>query len=161
MEPHLALTHKIMTEEFKQTIEEELKKLPKHRVEAMASVDWEKISEDIGSKYSFPPQDLNNLQAEIFLVLIGAENSDLFSLNVAYNVVKTKEVAEKIANEVMDRIFVPIAKEVEKSIKIEAGKVVPTWHQNVEFVLSGGDYSVFLKKPESNSGDGPPIGQKV
>ena len=102
-----------MIEKTRQKIEEEIIKLPKNWQEAIHSLDWSKESEEIGKKYLLTESEINDLQIEIGLVITGLEEQELFGLNIENNVVLSKDEAEKITEEINQKIFEPILKKLE------------------------------------------------
>ncbi len=136
-----------MTEELKKTTEEEIARLPKEIGEAVNNSNWVKITEEIGKKYSFSEKEITNLQAETAIILVGAEDSDLFAENIENNVRTTKEKAEKISAEIFEKIFIPINGIIEGKIKNNMQGKEMNWQQSINFILSGGNYSVLLENP--------------
>jgi hypothetical protein len=143
-----------MTEKLKEVIKREIGKLPKENQEAINSLGWENISEQIGKKYLLNESELNDFQTQTLLVLIGLENPDDYSQNIENEVGTSKNEAEKIADEVFQKIFTPIndvlVDNLKKSEKVKNSNA----EQNLNFILSGGDYSVFLEVPPPLSGEG-------
>jgi hypothetical protein len=133
-----------MTENLQATTKEEFAKLPRELQEAIDTVDWVNISEEIGKKYLLSEDELNNFQVETLLVLAGLEEGFLYSDNVAYNVGLSKEKTEQIVTEVNQKIFMPIyttlTEKIKGSTKVKTGNA----EQNLNFILSGGDYLSFL-----------------
>ena len=144
-----------MTEKLKQIIKEELVKLPKDSQDAINSLDWASIAEEIGKKSLLTESEINNLQTETFLVLIGLEDLDSYTLNIENEIGTSKNEAGKIASEAMEKIFTPISNLMEEKIKNNIKNKNPAWDQNINFVLSGGDYFAFLENPTLP----PPLGK--
>jgi hypothetical protein len=138
--------HKNMIEKTKQVVKREIEKLPKENQEAIGAIDWIKTTEEIGKKYLFNESDLNNFQAQTLLVLIGLEDADFYSQNLEREVVTSKKMAEQISEEVLQKIFNPIGKAIlEKTTKNIATENADH-EQNINFILSGGNYAAFIKK---------------
>lgn len=135
-----------MTENLKQQFKEEIEKLPREKQEAIAVFDWVNKTAEIGKNFSFSEDEINNLQLETGLVLFGLVNLKLFAPNIENNIGTTKDQSEKIAKEVLDKIFTPIVDKMEIGIKSKLGSRNPSWDERVNFIVSGGDYSVFLDK---------------
>ncbi|MFH1366198.1 MAG: hypothetical protein ABIG99_02325 [Patescibacteria group bacterium] len=141
-----------MTEKLKQTIKEEVGKLPKENQDVINNFGWEKISEEIGKKFLLTESEINDLQVETLLILIGLQDPDEYAQNVENNIGTSKAEAEKIADEVLQKIFTPINDILIENIK-KSGVIKDTnTEQNLNFILSGGDYSVFVteKAPPLN-----------
>lgn len=134
-----------MTEKLKQIIKEEIIKLPKDVQNAINISNWEQITEEIGKKYLLTGNEINDLQAETLVVLVYLENPDFYASNIENNIGTSKNEAEKIANEVTQKIFNPIYDTLAEKIKENLKNIKPDWKQNLDFTLSGGDYSVFMK----------------
>lgn len=135
-----------MTEKLKQKTKEELSKMPNEIQEAINSFDWGQISEEIGKKYLLEESEINDLQVEIMLVMIGMTSVDNLKTNIENNVGTSKDEAEKIGNELFEKIFGPIGSKIAENIKKNLKENTITWKQNINFVLSGGDYTVFLQR---------------
>lgn len=140
-----------MTEKLKQTIKEELQKLPKENQQAIDAFDWVKTVEDVGKKYLLSENEINNLQIETLLILIGVEDPDSYTRNIENEVGTSREEASKINEEILEKIFIPIngvlVENIKKSEKIKNSK----WNQNLDFILSGGNYSSFIEPTLENS----------
>lgn len=134
-----------MTEKLKQKMKEEIARLPKEKQDAIHSIDWGKISEEIGKKYLLSESEINELQLETGLVLIGLVDFELYKLNIE-NIGMSREEAENIAMEVLEKIFTPISTILEASVKNSMKTQNISWDQRVNFIISGGDYSNFINK---------------
>ena len=144
-----------MTDKSKQIIKDESVKFPKDIQDAINAFNWGDISEEIGKKYLLSESEINNLQVEIGLILIGFENPELLVSNVEDEVGTTHDEAVKISQEVTDKIFTPIADKIEESIKEKIKGQKLNWKQSVNFILSGGDYSVFAEERENENSNPP------
>jgi len=71
-----------MTEKLKQIIKEEVVKLPKETRDAISAFNWGTVSEEIGKKYLLTESEVNDLQVETGLVLIGLVDGDEYALNI-------------------------------------------------------------------------------
>ena len=139
-----------MTDKLKQIIKEEVVKLPKEKQEAIDSFDWVSISENIGKKYLLSEDEINDLQTETLLILVGLENPNLYALNIENNVGTSKNEAEKIVEEVNQRRFTPISNLFVENVK-NSGKVKNAGpKQTLDFILSGGDYSAFIEQKKDS-----------
>ena len=86
-----------MTEKLRQTIKEEIALLPKEVEEAIGSIDWIRIAEEIGKDYEFDEAEMNNFELEILLVLTGTTDPEFFAINIENQVVLTKEKSKSVA----------------------------------------------------------------
>ena len=135
-----------MTEKLKQIIKEELVKLPKESRDAINAFDWGKVSEEIGKKHLLDESEINDLQVETGLVLVGLTYGDSYALNIENNVGTTKDEAEKIVEEANQKIFMPIYYSLTENIKKNLKTKNQNWKQTLDFIVSGGDYSVFINQ---------------
>ena len=137
-----------MTDKLKKVIEDEVVKLPIEAQNAINSLDWETIAEEIGRKFSLLEEETSDLQVETLLVLTGLSDYELFAQKIENYVGTTKEEAEKISKEIEEKIFIPIANILSENIRKNIKDKNPDWKQSMNFVLSGGDYSAFLDTRE-------------
>lgn len=142
-----------MTDKLKQTTKEELAKLPKEMQEAINVCDWSSITEQIGKKYLPNESEINDFQVETLLVLAGLEESDSYARNIENKVGATKDEATQMAGEAFEKIFEPIMNNMEENIKKNLKNKNANATQNIDFILSGGDYSVFIEGAYDNNPD--------
>ncbi|MFH1201101.1 MAG: hypothetical protein V1484_02105 [bacterium] len=135
-----------MTEKLKQIIKREMAKLPKENQEVINDFGWEQISEEIGRKFLLSDSEINIFQAETLVVLVGLEDPDYYAQNIENNVGTSKDEARKIADEVFERIFTPINDILIENIKKSDKSKNSSAEQNLDFILSGGDYSAFMEQ---------------
>jgi restriction endonuclease len=133
-----------MTEKLKQTIKEEVEKLPKEIQEGINSIDWVKIAEEVGKKYLLSDSEINDFQVETLLVLVGLEDGDSYARNIENNVVTAKDEAVGMADEAFEKIFTPIKNIMEENIKKNLSIKNPKPEQTLNFILTGGDYSALV-----------------
>jgi len=135
-----------MNENIKEYIKEYVLELPPEMQEVVNSFEWVSISDKIGEKVNLNKSELLDLQIEIALVLVNmAEISD-FARNVENNIGMSKKTAEQMANEVLEKIFKEVSTRVVKNIKSGTNENKVTWGQNINFIMSGGNYFTFLDK---------------
>src|SRR3989338_323433 len=139
-----------MTEKLKQIIKEEIEKLQKETRDAINSCEWVKITEEIGKKFSLEEDEIASFQLETLLILTGLEYPNLYDTNIIINAEITRDEAKAIIEEVNQKIFIPINNIFTENIKKNLKGKNPTWEQNLNFVISGGDYSAFIDR----GGDG-------
>jgi len=138
-----------MTGKLKQVIQREVAKLPKENQDVINAFGWEKITEEIGRKYSLNESELNDFQVQTLLILIGLEEPDSYAKNIENNVGTSRNEAGKIADEVLQKIFTPINDLLIKNIKKSWVTMKSNTEQNLNFIVSGGDYSAFLVEQEA------------
>ncbi len=134
-----------MKEKLKEIIKERMKFLSEEVQEAINSLDWMKITEEIGKKYLLNENEIQNLQAETLLVLVGLEEGEVYERNIENEVGTSKSEAEKIADEAEEKIFTPIYNILEENIKKSGKTKNAKPEQNLNFILSGGDYLAFVE----------------
>lgn len=145
-----------MTEKLKQTIKEEVGKLKKENQEVISAFGWESIAEEIGRKILLSDSEINDLQVETLLVLVGLQDPDEYTQNIENNVGTSKDEAEKINDEVMQKIFIPITEKIIEKIKTSDKVKNANAEQNLNFIFSGGDYSAFLEQKENVNNEETP-----
>lgn len=133
-----------MTEKLEKTIREGLVSQPIEIQNAVKSSNWEKITEEVGGKFYLSENDINILQLEVGLVLLGYKTLNLLAPSIESSVVIDENSSVKMAKELDERIFTPIEKLVQSAIKENIKKKIPNWDQRVNFITSGGDYSNFI-----------------
>jgi len=134
-----------MTENLKQQLNKEIIKLPKEKQDAINSIDWVGEVEKIGKKFILTDESILDLQMETFVVLLGYIDFDLYVLNIENEIGLNKESSQIIADEILVKVFTPIAEKIESSIKNSINSKNIPWDQTIDFILLGGDYSVFVK----------------
>lgn len=139
-----------MTEETIEIIKTEISKLPNEVQEILMTFDWVGRAEEIGKKYVLNENEINDFQIETMLVLLGLADEEDYAASIENNIETTKNEAEKMAEEVREKIFIPIHDLIGENIKknLEHENIKPA--QNVDFILSGGDYAVFLRQNETH-----------
>ena len=137
-----------MTDLLKQTIKEETVLMPKEWRDIIDTFDWDTISKDIGKKYFLTEENIEDLQVEIGLVLIGEEEIGDLRVNIEYGLIIGGERARQIRDEIIEKIFAPMFNLFTENVK----KSLPTrnihWQQNLDFIISGGDYAAFTRRVE-------------
>jgi len=127
-----------MTEKLKQIIKEETTKLSKEAQGVISTFGWEKTSEEIGKKYLLNEGEINDLQVETLLILVGLVSVDEHASNIENNISTSKNEAEKISEEIIQKIFIPISESISKKIGENFKNKKLDWDQTVNFIISGG-----------------------
>jgi hypothetical protein len=140
-----------MTEKLKQIAKEEIEKLPKDKREAVNAIDWVKITEEIGAKYLFDERKINDFQVETLLALVGLTDPQFYATNIENAVGAIKDDAVNIADEVLQKIFIPITNIGIENIKKNLKNKNPDYKQTLDFILSGGNYSAFAEEKENDT----------
>jgi hypothetical protein len=142
-----------MTEKLKQLIEQEIARIPPEGQEIIAASDWVRITREIGEKFLLNEEEVLNLQIETLLALIGTTDLQSYTVNIENQVGTTTETANKISNEVFEKIFRPINEKLTERIKNSEKIHTAGAEQNLDFILSGGDYFAFLKDQEQKEAE--------
>jgi hypothetical protein len=137
-----------MNIKLQDTIKEQLSVLRKENQEAINSLDWVKISEEIIKKYLTEEEKISAFQLETFLVLVGlVEDEEKYKENLENHVSLTADEILKITTEAREKIFLPVYNFLIESIKKSLKDRNIHWQQNLGFILSGGDYTAFIREP--------------
>jgi hypothetical protein len=140
-----------MTESLKQKTKELLENKPKEIQTVVNSLGWEEICAEIARKYNLTSDaEINNLQLEVMLVLTGLEIANNLETNIETELETSKETAKNIKNEITEKIIKPIIDRLTNTVKEKIKTETTDWQQNLNFIISGGDYSVFLQKTNAN-----------
>jgi len=145
-----------MTEKLKQNLKEQLEFLPKESQEAINSFDWVKISEEIGKKYYLTEDEISILQADIGCVLVGIAEQEYLAEDIEDDIGTSKNQAQQILNDLVQKIIKPIYDILAQNIKNSIKTRNISWKQSVDFILSGGDYTAFIRRDENESLDKTP-----
>jgi hypothetical protein len=140
-----------MTEKLQQFITERIKELPKESQAAMSTVNWAALTDTIGKKYLLDETEVSYLQVETLFVLTGQESADTYTQNIENEVGLSKKEAERISEEVFEKIFNPIVDVIQNNIKKNLNGKKTTPVQNLDFILSGGDYTAFIEDSGNNT----------
>lgn len=134
-----------MTEQLQKIIHDELANLPEKVQKGINSVEWVEICNKIGLKYLLTDDGINKLQTEVLLVLINMEYLDDLKLNIENHLEILKKDAENIAEDLVKQVFNPINNKIKEDIKNNLSYKNVSWNQTINFIVSGGDYTVFLE----------------
>ena len=134
-----------MTEQLQKIIHDELANLPEKVQKGINSVDWVEICNSIGLKYLLTDDGINKLQTEVLLVLINMEYLDDLKLNIENHLEILKKDAENIAEDLVKQVFNPINNKIKEDVKNNLSYKNLSWNQTINFIVSGGDYTVFLE----------------
>lgn len=146
----------MITEKSRNLIKEEMLNLPKEMQEAIDASSWEKVSEEIGKKYLLDGDEIETFQLETASFLLGLVDEDAYPKNIEDEVGTSREEAEKISAEALEKIFIPIQKMAEEKLKVNLKNKKPSPEQTLDFILSGGDYSVFMGGESTTTPVAPP-----
>ena len=133
-----------MKQELKNEINNMLLETPERNRLAINSINWVEIAERISEKYYLNDENKNILIAEIALALLGV-NDYCFLKIATEDLGLTRKDASNIFREIKEQILDPVSKKIITSIKKEAELNNTNWDKRVNFILSGGDYTNFIK----------------
>ncbi len=133
-----------MNKQIIENIKKEIKEMPEYKSGAINSIDWMDASQEIGKKFLLNLDETEILQTETGLVLVGASDLEQYITNVE-DIGISKNETMNLVKEIFDKIFEPIAKITEENLKKSLNNMNIKWDQRMRFVLSGGDYSFFMK----------------
>lgn len=136
-------------------INEELAVLPKELKDIINIFEWDSLVEEIGKKHNLTPYKIFTLQIETALVLIGLVAPNLYIENIEQKVGVNQEEAKKITMETNQKIFTPMMNKLNETIKNNLPNRNIHWQQNLNFILSGGDYTAFIKRIEETKDEIP------
>ncbi len=97
-----------MNEKLRQTYEEQLRYLPDINQQALKSFDWATELLAIGKGYGLHIDQLEDLQIETMLVLVGIVSPDRYENELIERLAVSPAEAAKIVEEVGNRVFTPI-----------------------------------------------------
>ena len=93
-----------MEKNFKKIMQEEIAKLSTNKQEAINSIDWETITREIGKKNLLEEEEIDRLQKETGLFLLGITDGDTYKFRLEDFLVSIK-TTEDITNEMLEKIF--------------------------------------------------------
>ncbi len=137
-----------MTDKLYEKMKEEVVKLPKENQVAISSFDWGTKVEEICTKYQLRSTEIEDVQTETAIFLLGLTDFELFIINLEATGLTNSESAG-IAREIMEKVFTPIGEKIETLIKGDLKNQIVRWDQSVNFIVSGGDYSNFILKQKN------------
>lgn len=100
-----------MDEKIKESIKEQVSKLPKANQQAINSFDWLKKCQEIGENHKLLDDEIQGLKTEVALVLVGL--SDLATLHRYIDLDIGGIGWEEIENEVIETILSPMGEILE------------------------------------------------
>jgi 5'-3' exonuclease len=133
-----------MKQELKKEIDNMMLEIPERNRLAINSIKWAEMTEEISKKYYLDDEEKNILLAEVSLVLLGVNNYEFLKIAME-DLGLTQSEISNIFREIEEKIFNPISKKIIDSIKKEAELNNTNWDKRVNFILSGGDYTNFIK----------------
>ena len=97
-----------MDEETQKLIEERFNDLPEELQQAINSPETRELTNKIGKKYRLHADEQRTLENELFLVMLGLENTDDFPLNLQKETHLGIDDATAITREINDQLFTPL-----------------------------------------------------
>ncbi len=105
------------TELFNKHYHEQLDLLPALNRQAIESVDWQDLLIDIGKSHGIDSDDIDDLQLETMLVLVGLENPSNYENQLISQLALSPAEADKLINDITAQIFTPIHDYIVNSTK--------------------------------------------
>jgi len=144
-----------MDEETIKIIKEAFDNLPEVIQEEIFSPQYQEVLSTISREYTLDTEQTIALERETTLALMGAARLKDFEETLASEIkiekAKIQEIVVKINEEIFSR-FKTLLDIMNTEIEPNPE---PNWQQNIDFVLSGGDYSSFFnKKADANRTEG-------
>jgi hypothetical protein len=153
-------------EELQKNIVLYYSKLSKRAQEYFSSMTWLEILAGIALRYFLNDWQKEELGTETTLILLGIIDKNEYRENLERELALSEDSFNSIFKEVEEKILKPVMEDLEQALKIntlEAETAVKEqllenrfsadWTKNVDFILSGGDSSVFAPQvPEQNKG---------
>jgi len=140
-----------MTKKLQQSIKEVIAKLPKEVQGAIMAIDWTSLTEEIGKKHFLTDEEISKIQAETFIIISGIDVPDNYAWNIERELALSTKEIEKISEEVNQKILKPMYEILSRNIKTKIKNNDAHWKQTLDFILSGGDYTVFLEEGYNSS----------
>ena len=134
-------------------------KLPLDAQNMFSSMKWLETLKVISIKYALNDKQIETLGTETTLVLLGIIHPEDYEETLVNELDLSIESVEKIFIEINESVLKPIRRELTRIfIENTENELMPNWNQNVDFILSGGDYAVFAEQnsplEESPAGGG-------
>jgi hypothetical protein len=116
-----------MEQDTQKVLQEQIAKLPPEVQDAVISPTLREKITEVGKKYALHIDQIGKLEDETVLVMIGLANPTDFVENLTAHVSLEKSVADKVAADVSDQIFLPIREAMKKFMDEEdKGKQGPS-----------------------------------
>ena len=93
-------------------IEEQLKTLPQDLRQAINSVPWKNLVQEIGKQNNLKPEQISSLEQETMLIIYGFVNPGEYSTNLAREIGIDEIAAENLASSIWDKVMEPISQKV-------------------------------------------------
>jgi hypothetical protein len=146
-----------MDPEIEKIIKEQMEKLPIEVKKLFTDSSLGEKIINIGKKNGLNEGQLAILQTETNLVMLGLvhpdEYSDELKSHLNINDIRADNITNDINTEIMSGIREKIKETYEKTE--ESLETEPDWKQNLDFVLSGGDYSSFIERRDAETSTSP------
>jgi hypothetical protein len=143
--------------QLKENIKGEMLLLPKETQEVINSFKFREIFTEISKAHKFSDEEAKKLETETILILLGLVDSKLYAQNIENNIGTSEQAAKDIEKEISERIFNPICEKVVEKVRQNIQYNKMDWKQTVNFIVSGGNYSIFIEqKNKPNIVTNPP-----
>jgi hypothetical protein len=126
-------------------IKEKFDSLPESIQKIILSSEYEEILTEIGNQSQLSAEQIAVLERETTLVMMGLTPIKDLEIRLVRELNIDKIKGEEITKDINEKIFLKILELLE--IMNTPAEEKPDWQQNLDFVLSGGDYSAFVNPP--------------
>lgn len=111
--------------ETNKLIEEQFKRLPSNLQQAVNTVPWKALVQEIGKANVLDAEQIASLEQETMFIIYGFENPKDYISNITKNIGISEDAAYTIAESVADKIFNPILQKSEELEKPNEKKFEP------------------------------------
>lgn len=138
-----------MDQEIEKIIEEQMKKLP---IEVRTLFTDPRLNDkiiNIGKKNGLNEEQLVIFLTETNLVMLGLVHPDDYSDELKSHLNINDLKADNITNDINTEILGEIREKLKEAYEKTDGssEIEPDWEQNLDFILSGGNYAAFMESP--------------
>ena len=138
--------------QLQQKIAEYFEKLPSDLQTVFSDMKWLQNINEISVKYNLSSTQTETFATETTLLLLAIIHVDEYEDILRKELGQSKETVEKIFEEIYSSFLENIQEQLEEAYYenvnslMEERVINSDWKQNINFVLSGGDYSSFLEE---------------
>ncbi len=141
-----------MNSEIEKIIKEQMKILPVEVINILSDTTLGEKIITIGKKNGLSADQLEIFQRETYLVLVGLVNPDEYPKELEGRLKQDDLKLDNILNDIYKEILIGVRDKLtgmfnknDKALSYEKIEVTPNWMQNLDFIISGGDYAIFLE----------------
>lgn len=117
-------------------IEEQLNKMPRELSEAIRSTSWQEVVRNVSKEFGLSEEKSVSLKQETAIILYAFDNPANLAKNISNEVGVPKEDAEKIAEALVNKVFLPIQEKADNKTQPpqppQVPEIAPEIHPMVE-----------------------------